>query len=96
MVAVDLPRHGRLWLWTEVLSAPPGYSGPLPYAMGIVVLDGEPELRVVSRLLGGPFTLGAPMELVGEEVPDHNGEQSTVWAFRIRQDTEAAEGLGRA
>jgi len=45
-----LPRHGRLWLWTAVTSAPPGYSGDVPYGLGIVELDGDPLLRIVGLL----------------------------------------------
>ncbi len=43
------PTSGRLWLWTAVTSAPPGYAGPVPYGFGVVELDGV-GLRVVGRL----------------------------------------------
>jgi uncharacterized OB-fold protein len=46
---VLLPDTGRLWLWTAVTSAPPGYDGPVPYGFGVVALDGI-DLRVVGRL----------------------------------------------
>lgn len=46
---VLLPTTGRLWLWTAVTAAPPGYDGPVPYGVGVVVLDGV-DLRVVGRL----------------------------------------------
>lgn len=45
---VDLPTEGRLWAWTAVTAAPPGYDGPVPYGFGIVELDNG--LRVVGRL----------------------------------------------
>ena len=41
---VDLPRTGTVWLHTTVTVAPPGYSGPVPYGLGIVELDGDPLL----------------------------------------------------
>ncbi len=47
VVAVDLPTTGRLWLWTVVTAAPPGYDGPVPYGLGIVRLDGV-DLRVAG------------------------------------------------
>jgi uncharacterized OB-fold protein len=71
---VDLPTTGRLWLWTAVNAAPPGYEGPVPYGFGIVALDGV-DLRVVGRLtVADPAALteGQPMQLV----PDLD-----VWAW---------------
>jgi len=75
---VELPRTGRLWLWTAVTSAPPGYDGPVPYGFGIVELDGV-GLRVVGRLTeSDPAALhdGQPMTVVA----DRFGELTT-WAF---------------
>lgn len=82
IVDVDLPRRGRLWLWTEVRTAPPGYHGALPYGFGVVVLDGDPELRVISRLLGDDRRVGAPVVLVGDEVEGSDGQPAVAWAFQ--------------
>ena len=49
---VDLPRAGAVWLRARVTDAPPGCIGPIPYGLGVVELDGEPLLRVVTRLSG--------------------------------------------
>jgi uncharacterized OB-fold protein len=71
---VLLPATGRLWLWTAVTAAPPGYEGPVPYGYGIVVLDGI-DLRVVGRLTESDpsrLTEGQPMHLV---------EDLDVWAW---------------
>jgi uncharacterized OB-fold protein len=47
-VAADLSTGGRLWAWTAVTHAPPGYAAEVPYGFGVVEL---PEgLRVVTRL----------------------------------------------
>jgi uncharacterized OB-fold protein len=65
---VLLPTTGRLWLWTSVTSAPPGYDGPVPYGLGIVILD-ETDLRVAGRLtVADPAALaeGDPMRLVAD------------------------------
>lgn len=48
-VRVQLSRHGTLWSWTSVLTAPPGYEGEVPYGFGVVELDAE-GLHVVTRL----------------------------------------------
>jgi uncharacterized OB-fold protein len=71
---VPLPTTGRLWLWTAVTSAPPGYEGPVPFGYGIVLLDGV-DLRVVGRLTeADPSRLheGRAMRLV---------EDLEVWAW---------------
>ena len=38
---VRLSDVGRLWAWTAVTAAPPGYEGPVPYGFGIVELEAE-------------------------------------------------------
>jgi len=48
-VTVRLPDTGRLWGWTSVLTAPPGYQGEVPFGFGVVELDGD-GLRVITRL----------------------------------------------
>ncbi len=78
---IDLPRTGTVWLHTTVHIAPPGYTGAVPYGLGIVELDGEPLLRVVSRLAGEGLDRGTTVHLDGEEVPGPDGEPSITWVF---------------
>jgi uncharacterized OB-fold protein len=78
---LDLPRSGTLWLHTRVNVAPPGYTGTVPYGLGIVELDGEPLLRVVSRLSGDDLAPGTRVWLDGEEVPGPDGEPVLTWVF---------------
>jgi uncharacterized OB-fold protein len=78
---VDLPRTGTVWLHTTVTIAPPGYSGPVPYGLGIVELDGHPMLRIVSRLSGEGIGRGTPVKLGGEELPGPDGEPVVTWVF---------------
>ena len=71
---VLLPITGRLWAWTAVNTAPPGYEGPVPYGFGVVELD-DIGLRVVGRLTeSDPAALhdGQPMRLIAD---------LDVWAF---------------
>lgn len=75
---VLLPSTGRLWAWTAVTTAPPGYDGPIPYGFGVVELDGI-GLRVVGRLTeADPDTLrdGQPMRVISERIGDID-----VWVF---------------
>jgi uncharacterized OB-fold protein len=68
-----LSPHGRLWAWTAVTSAPPGYPGTVPYGFGVVELDGE--VRVITRLTEadpGALDAGQAMHLV--LVPLETGE----------------------
>jgi uncharacterized protein len=89
---VALSRTGRLWAWTTVTTAPPGYHGPVPYGLGVIELDPDDRgaaLRVVGRLEGtdpGTLRAGDRMEvvLVGLPWPDGpDGAQDTIrsWAF---------------
>jgi hypothetical protein len=80
---IDLPRDGRVWLWTTVTAPPPGYTGPVPYGLGVIELGGEPFLRVVSRIVGEVPAEGAPVRLVGDDVPGPDGEPATTWAFEV-------------
>jgi uncharacterized protein len=80
--AIDLPRTGTVWLHTMVNLAPPGYSGPVPYGLGIVELEGTPLLRVVTRLAGAGLERGTTVHLDGGEVPGPDGEPALTWVFR--------------
>lgn len=76
---VELPRTGRLWLWTAVTAAPPGYAGPVPYGFGVVELD-QIGLRVLGRLTEADprtWSEGQAVEVVAETVAD----DLVVWAF---------------
>jgi uncharacterized OB-fold protein len=79
---LDLPKSGTVWLHTTVNLPPPGYGGPVPYQFGIVEVDGDPLLRIVSRLAGDGVGLGARVELAGEEVPGPDGKPMLTWTFR--------------
>ena len=77
---LDLPRRGKVWLHTTVGAPPPGYTGPAPYGLGVVELEGHPLLRVVARLIGA-VEVGTPVSLRGEEIPGPDGLPVTTWAF---------------
>jgi uncharacterized OB-fold protein len=79
---VDLPRTGTVWLHTTVSVAPPGYTGPVPYGLGVVELDGSPLLRVVTRLAGTDLAAGTAVRLDGEELPGPDGDPVLTWVFR--------------
>ena len=83
--AVDLPSTGRLWGWTEVTAAPPGYDGPVPYGLGVVELDtgDDPGLRSVGtdrRMLPGRRSTSVT-DGGGREVLDDGDDDAVVWAF---------------
>ncbi len=76
---VLLSRDAKLWAWTAVTAAPPGYAGPVPYGFGVVELDRE-HLRLVTRLREADperLTFAQPMTLVADELPDG----VVTWAF---------------
>jgi hypothetical protein len=72
---------GRLFLYTAVQSAPPGYRGPLPYGFGVVELEGG--LRVVTRLTesdAARLAPGLPVRLVVEPLAG-DGDTVLTYAF---------------
>jgi uncharacterized OB-fold protein len=80
---VELSATGRLWAWTAVTTAPPGYSGDVPYGFGVVEL---PEgLRVVTRLTeADPASLSAGQAMTMVVVPisvDDDGRRVVSYAF---------------
>jgi uncharacterized OB-fold protein len=84
---VELSARGRLWAWTAVTSAPPGYRGPVPYGFGVVELDDG--VRVVTRLTEpdpGALRAGQPVRLVLEAIGGGDGEDPVVvYAFAPAQ-----------
>ncbi len=74
----------RLWLYTAVLSRPPGYRGEVPYGFGVVELAGG--LRVIARLTEARMERLAPglaMRLVIEPLfTDDDGTPVLSYAFR--------------
>jgi uncharacterized OB-fold protein len=83
---VELSATGRLWAWTAVTTAPPGYRGDVPYGFGVVEL---PEgLRVVSRLTeADPARLSAGQAMTLVVVPVHvddGGRRVVSYAFAPR------------
>ncbi|HUI49845.1 MAG TPA: OB-fold domain-containing protein [Acidimicrobiia bacterium] len=76
---VALSRDATLWAWTAVTTAPPGYTGEVPFGFGVVELAPE-RLRVITRLREsdpGRLEYGQPMTLVAEELPGG----VVTWAF---------------
>jgi uncharacterized OB-fold protein len=78
-----LADRGTLWSWTAVTTAPPGYTGAVPFGFGIVEL---PEgLRVITRITeADPSALefGMAMRLVADAVAvDDDGTEVVAWAF---------------
>lgn len=66
--------RGRLRSWTVTHDAfLPGFRADAPYVVADVELDEQPGLRMVGRLAGGDpgrLELGAPVEVVFEDVAD--------------------------
>jgi uncharacterized OB-fold protein len=83
---VELSGSGRLWAWTAVTTAPPGYRGAAPYGFGVVEL---PEgIRVVARLTeADPARLSAGQEMQLVIVPvDVDDDRVVVsYAFAPRE-----------
>jgi uncharacterized OB-fold protein len=92
--AVELSRRGRLWAWTAVTTAPPGYRGDVPYGLGVVELpDG---VRVVTRLTeADPARLVAGQDVEMVLVPLHRHEDGhEVLGYAFAPAGDGAGGAG--
>ena len=87
VVATPVGPEGRLYLYTAVASAPPGYHGEVPYGFGVVELEGG--LRVIARLTEWRLERlrpGLPMHLVVEPL-FRDGEGRTVLCYAFRPES---------
>jgi len=78
-----LSAEGRLWSWTAVHTAPPGYDGPVPFGFGVVELPAD-GLQVVTLLTESDpqrLTVGQAMRFTTTAV----GDATTSWAFAPRE-----------
>jgi uncharacterized OB-fold protein len=80
---VELSKTGRLWGWTAVTAAPPGYRADVPFGFGVVEL---PEgIRVITRLEEtdpARLSFGAPVEFAVTPLhTDENGVDVVTYTF---------------
>ena len=70
---VDLPVHGTLYAFSAVLAgAPLGMEADVPFAVGLVDLEGLP-LRLFGRIVGRPWTelaIGTRVRFEPFDLPD--------------------------
>jgi uncharacterized protein len=70
---VDLPDRGRLYAFSATLAgAPAGMEADVPFAVGLVDLDGVP-LRLFGRIVGRPWNelrIGGPVRVEPYTVDD--------------------------
>jgi uncharacterized protein len=70
---VDLPEHGHVYAFSAVLvGAPLGMEADVPFAVGLVDLDGVP-LRLFGRIEGKPWNalrVGEPVRVEAYDIGD--------------------------
>ncbi|MCI4342784.1 MAG: OB-fold domain-containing protein [Thermoplasmata archaeon] len=80
---VDLPERGRIYAFSAVLGgAPLGMESDVPFAVGLVDLDGVP-LRLFGRIEGRAWTelrIGQSVRLESFDIGDGR------WFYRFRAD----------
>ena len=78
---VDLPERGHVYAFSAVLAgAPLGMEADIPFAVGLVDLDGMP-LRIFGRIEGKPWTqlrIGEPVRVEAYDI----GDGRTFYRFR--------------
>jgi len=84
---VELSKEGKLFTFTVVHQAPPGWQGQVPYVLGSVQLPEGP--RITSEIIDCPpekVKIGMPLELtfrVGGKMQD--GTEIVVFKWRPKQ-----------
>jgi uncharacterized OB-fold protein len=84
MEEISLSQRGKVYSYTVVHHATPGYTGSLPYAVGAVELPGG--IVILSPLTQCPLDqlkIGMHVELVLEKLSeDENGNEVISYKFR--------------
>jgi uncharacterized protein len=84
MEEVALSKRGKVYTYTIVHHATPGYTGPLPYVVGAVELPGG--IVILSPLTQCDFDklkIGLDVELVLEKLyDDENGNEVISYKFK--------------
>lgn len=83
MDQVQLSRRGLVWSYTVVRQTPPGYQGPVPYALATVELP--EKVRLDATLVDCDLErlkVGTPVELVLSAFRDEAGRALVGYAFR--------------
>lgn len=84
MDEISLPQRGKVYSYTIVHHATPGYTGPLPYAVGAVELPGGiVVLSPLTQCRLDQLRIGMEVELVLEKLcEDQNGNEVISYKFR--------------
>ena len=96
MEEIPLSQKGKVYSYTIVHHATPGYTGPLPYAVGAVELPGG--IVILSPLTQYPLDqlkIGMHVELVLEKLcEDENGNEVISYKFRPLSSSLSPPGRG--
>ena len=84
MEEVALGKKGKVYTYTIVHHATPGYTGPLPYAVGAVELPGGiVVLSLLTQCHLDQLKIGMDVELVLEKLyEDEKGNEVISYKFR--------------
>lgn len=84
MEEVALSKKGKVYTYTIVHNATPGYTGPVPYAVGAVELqEGIVILSPLTQCNLDELKIGMDVELVLEKLyDDENGNEVISYKFR--------------
>jgi len=84
MEEVSLGRRGKVYSYTIVHHATPGYKGPIPYAIGAIELPGGIViLSPLTQCQLDQLKIGMDVELVLEKLyEDENGNEVISYKFK--------------
>jgi scaffold protein (connect acetoacetyl-CoA thiolase and HMG-CoA synthase) len=77
--------HGELYSFTILHSAPLGYEGQVPYAVGMIKLDEGPMLE--AQLTDSKFEdlkIGKRVEVVTRKLREYGDQGTIVYGYKFR------------
>jgi uncharacterized protein len=85
MTPHEFDGHGELYSFTILHSAPIGYEGQLPYAVGMIKLDEGP--LVEAQITDANFSdlkIGERMEVVTRKLREYGEQGLIVYGYKFR------------
>ncbi len=77
--------HGELYSFTILHSAPQGYEGQLPYAVGMIKLDEGPMLEAqITDTNFDDLKIGQRVEVVTRKLREYGEQGAIVYGYKFR------------
>ncbi len=85
IVDIKMPEKGKIYSFSEVHSAPPGFENELPYFVAIVELQNG--IKLFSMLADSPrnkIRIGAPVKMVFRKITENDGKGIIAYGYKFK------------